>query len=103
MSDLSCTFEEFKLRIKFALDQHRSGTLKEIERDQIVKMVNLSFLNISDRDAPTVAHQATIALKLFQREMGLLPPLPGIPASRFFERVNELSAQADKSSGGPSF
>ena len=103
MSDLTCTFEDFKQRIKFTLDQHRSGTLKEEERDQLVKMVNLSYLEIYDRDAPTIADQAKIALQLFQREMGLLPPLPGIPASRFWDRFNELSQQPAKSSGGPGF
>lgn len=114
MSDLSCTFDEFKHRIKFAIDQHRTGTLKEEERDQLVKMVNLSYLNLSDFEYPLVKTSAPLALQIFHREMGLVPPLPGLPASRFFERVNELSTQADaveeaasatpaKSSAAPTF
>jgi hypothetical protein len=76
MSELSCTFEEFKRRAKFAIDQHRAGTLKPEEHDQLVKMVSLSYMNLSDFDAPTVNIQAPIALKLFQQEMGLLPKYP---------------------------
>lgn len=87
-NELAVTFEEFKRRTKFAIDQHRTGTLTEAEFDQLVKMVDLSYLNISDWDAPTVSTQAQIVLTLFQREMGLLPQ----PPYEAFRKLRQFAA-----------
>lgn len=75
-NDLLCTFDEFKKRCKFAIDQHRTGNLSEDEHDNMVKMLNLSYLNISDWDAPSVEVQASILLQITHRELGLVPTKP---------------------------
>jgi hypothetical protein len=90
MTELACTFTEFKQRTKFAIVQHRTGKLSDAEFDQLVKMVDLSYLNIIDFDPV----QAPIVLRLFQQEMGLLPEYPHEAFATIRSFIRDLEAIA---------
>lgn len=82
MSELACTFAEFKRRTMEGIRMIRDG-VNEDERENIKKIVGLSYLNISD-DTDMNMHQAAIVLTIFFREIGDIPPPPDLTALKRF-------------------
>lgn len=70
MSELACTFDDFKKRSKELLD-----ALPDLDHDGLdngIKMLNLSYLNMTGTE--NERYQASIALQLVHKQIGTRRP-----------------------------